>query len=206
MNHKYTILLFALALVAFGDSYNRSGAIGLSGLKCIRPSAEAVVEQPRDDFRWLEARWRYSLGGVAVFRNYNEEELGWYSSGAIYGTIGRIDFIGGFIGYDLAVAIHLSRIEGGYEFTDIVAGPHIYADYTFWAEQTYLEADMTFLMGSDFLVAWGGVNAYPLRNLSLGFGVHYDGELDHWGDTPFLEDYWENGINYYLSVGYRFGR
>jgi|GEM_PF-1855775 len=205
MNHKWTILLFAFSLAALGDSFDRSIAVGLSGLECIRPSAEAVVEQPRDDFRWLEARWRYSLGGAAVFRDYEDDDYGLYSSGAIYGTIGRIDIIGGFIGLDFAAALHLSRIKGGYEFTDIVAGTHIYADYTFWADRTCFETDMTFLIGSDFLVAWGGVNAYPLKNLSLGAGVHYDGELDHWGDTPFLEDYWENGLNLYLSIGYRFG-
>ena len=202
--NKSSILILVLALPILAESSERSFTIGISGYNAVRPFAEAVVEEPRKDFRWFGARWRYSLGGVGVFRDYKEDELGWYSSFALFGSLGRIEAVGGLFAFDLTAAAHFSRIPDGYEYVEIIAGPRIQADYTFWMEQTHIKADGVFLVGNNLLVAWGELRFYPLQNVCLGLGLHYDGELDQWGDTPFMKDHWDNGINYYLLVGYKF--
>jgi len=204
MKKLYFFIIVILFIGSAPSYYEREITVGISGYKSVRPFVQASVYQPDEGFKWIDANWRPSLGVVGVFRHYNDGGYGLYSSGALWSSLGRLEFIGGLFGYDLAAAAHLSRIEDGYEYTEFLAGVRITADYTFWLERTYAEADIFLLIGQDFLVGWGGANFYPIPDLAVGFGLHYDGELDHWGNAPFLDDRWEYGMNCYMSLQYQF--
>jgi len=202
MKKTAPILLFAFAIL--GADFEKSITAGLSGYKAFRPYIEATVEQPRGEFSWINTRRRYTVGSTALFRDYNNDHYGLYTSGALYATLGSIEVIGGLMSFHIATGIHISRIEEGYEFTELVAGFRFDSNCTFWAQKNHFRVSGVFLVGNDFLVLWTGVDLFPIKNLAIGVGLHYDGELDHWGETPFLEDYWGNGVNYYFSIGYKF--
>lgn len=179
----------------------RGIAVEVGALKGFNLAIEAAVEEPRgDDFEWVELRPRYTLLGAAQLRNYSD---GLYYNLIPLATLGRIDFAGGLIGLDMAAGLNLSEIQDNY-FYDLLIGVEATTNLTFWLEREFVGAEAFILMGSDFVASWGGIKAYPTKRLSIGAGVHYDGELDHWGDTPFLRDKWDNGMNYYLTIGYRF--
>ncbi len=197
-----------LTITATIYAFDRSIEVDIGGFDGLRFEIEAEVEEPQGAFEWIELRPRYALLGIGQIRDYGEDGL--YYNIIPMATAGGIDLAGGLVGLDLAVGLHLSEIRDNYRFHDLIIGLKFSSNYTFWLEREYIGAEFTIAMGNGFVAGWGEIVSNPWDNLTIGAGMHYDGELDHWGEPlPFQDeqswpDRWNNGLNYYLTIGYIF--
>ncbi len=197
-----TLIVLVAVFSAFG--FNRNLEIGVGAFRGTGASLTAIAEEPSGDFEWIEIRPRYSMMGKFFVRDY-EDEYGAYTMAQIIGAVGNLEMVGGLFQYQMAAGAHISRLEGGYEFVDFVAGIRFVADYTFFLERPWVIFDGAMLTEGKLLVAWGELKVYPHRQLGVGFRLDYDGNLDTWGNAPYLDDAWENGINFAITAVWSFG-
>lgn len=186
------------------SAFDRALEIGAFGYNGVGFSVEAIADESRGDFEWIELLPNYRLKGAFFIRDYANDGYGNYTSAQILGSVGNLEFIGGFFRYQFVAGAHISKLDGGYEFVDLVGGLRVSADYTFFLDRSWASFDGAFLTEGNLLVAWMEFRAYPIERLGIGCRLDYDGDLDTWGDAPFLDDYWENGLNLSLSATWRF--
>jgi len=202
---KFAVISLLLFLISSTFSLDRRIRCGVSGANCLRLYGEASVQGYGNRSELMEFHQRYALGAYSIFREYRDDNLGLYNSTAIYGDLGSLDIIRGFLSLSFSAGAHLSRIEDGYNCSELLIGGATHFDFTFWKDRSIVYSDFHFLWASNFLVGWGTLSFSPLENVEIGCGLHYDGELDNWGnDLPFLEDKWNRGINYFALLGYNF--
>lgn len=187
------------ALLCYG--FERKLQIGVAALKGTGASVTAIAQEKTADFEWAEYRPYYSLSGRFFFRDY-EDVYGTYSMAQVIGTGGNLEIVGGFIRFQIAAGAHISRLDGAYEYVDFVAGPRVFADYTFFLDRPWFVLDGAMLTEGKVLIAWAELRLYPHEQLAIGMRLDYDGDLDAWGDAPYLVDDWNNGMNLEITASW----
>lgn len=195
------LLILVSALSIFG--FSRSLEIGVAAFRGTGASITAIAEEPSVGFEWIEIRPKYSMMGKFFVRDY-DDDYGAYTMAQVIGAVGNFEMVGGLFQYQMAAGAHISRLEGGYEYVDFVAGVRFVGDYTFFLDRPWVVLDGAMLTEGSLLVAWGELIVYPHPQLSIGFRLDYDGDLDAWGDAPIVGDEWDNGMNVAITAGWRF--